>query len=125
MRNFSIVLVVVAGLMFAPSAQAQRFSISFGSGYGGQSHYGHNHYNFNGGYYRTPTRSNFSYYSRGYQPSYYGGYRSSNFGNYNRYPVYHDTSHYDYHPGGFVPHGNHYHYQPGHYDYHQTGHYHY
>ena len=40
------------------------------------------------------------------------------------YPTYHNTSHYDYHPGGFQQHGNHFHYVPGHYDFHQTGHYH-
>ncbi len=42
-----------------------------------------------------------------------------------RYPRYHDTSHYDYHPGGFQRHGNHYHYVPGHYDFHRSGHWHY
>lgn len=71
---------------------------------------------------------------------YYSGYRGG-YGGYNGYqyglgnygyghnhgygyrpPVWHDTSHYDYHPGGLVPHGNHYHYIPGHYDYHRTGH---
>ena len=36
---------------------------------------------------------------------------------------WHDTSHYDYHPGGFVRHGNHFDYERGHYDYHQEGHY--
>jgi hypothetical protein len=36
---------------------------------------------------------------------------------------WHDTSHWDYHPAQIVPHGNHYHVQPGHYHFHQTGHY--
>lgn len=36
--------------------------------------------------------------------------------------VWHDTSHYDYHPGEYVRHYDHYDYVPGHYDYHQTGH---
>ncbi len=36
--------------------------------------------------------------------------------------TWHDTSHYDYHPGQYVRHGNHFHYQPGHYDLHRTGH---
>jgi hypothetical protein len=40
------------------------------------------------------------------------------------YPSWHDTSHFDYHPGYFAPHGNHFHYVPGHYHFHQTGHYH-
>ncbi len=35
---------------------------------------------------------------------------------------WHDTSHYDYHPGRYVRHRNHFHYEPGHYDLHETGH---
>ena len=35
---------------------------------------------------------------------------------------WHDTSHWDYHPPQLVPHGNHFHVQPGHYDWHQDGH---
>jgi len=42
-----------------------------------------------------------------------------------RVPVFHDTSHFDYVPGGFVPHGNHFHYVPGQYRLHRTGHYHF
>jgi hypothetical protein len=57
---------------------------------------------------------------------YYGSYYGGGWNNYHRYyspqAVWHDTSHYDYHPGEFVPHGNHYHYIPGHYDYHEEGH---
>lgn len=41
-----------------------------------------------------------------------------------RPPVWHDTTHLDYHPGGFVPHRNHFHYVPGHYDVHRSGHWH-
>jgi hypothetical protein len=36
--------------------------------------------------------------------------------------TWHDTTHYDYHPGGFRRHNNHYHYVPGHYDVHYDGH---
>jgi hypothetical protein len=67
-------------------------------------------------------------YSRGVYN--YGGYgnRYNTYRPYNTYygggPVWHDTSHYHYHPGGFVPHRNHYHYVPGHYDLHRSGHYH-
>jgi hypothetical protein len=53
-----------------------------------------------------------------YFGSYYGGYDSC-------YPsrgVWHDTGHYDYHPGEYVRHRGHYHYEPGHYDYHSDGH---
>jgi hypothetical protein len=35
---------------------------------------------------------------------------------------WHNTSHYDYHPGEIRRHGNHYHYTPGHYDLHEDGH---
>ncbi len=58
---------------------------------------------------------------------YYGGHGYGGHGVYGGYGytphVYHNTSHWDYHPGQFVRHRNHYHYQPGHYDFHQTGHY--
>jgi len=37
---------------------------------------------------------------------------------------YHDTSHYDYHPPEIYRHGNHFDIQPGHYDFHRSGHYH-
>ena len=36
---------------------------------------------------------------------------------------WHNTSHYDYHPGQYVRHGNHLDYQPAHYDWHPEGHY--
>lgn len=36
--------------------------------------------------------------------------------------VWHDTSHLHYHSGGLVPHYDHYHYVPGHWDVHHTGH---
>lgn len=42
-----------------------------------------------------------------------------------RSPVWHDTSHYDYRPTQVIPHRDHYHVIPGHYDYHRTGHWHY
>ena len=35
---------------------------------------------------------------------------------------YHGGTHLDWHPGGFVPHRNHYHYVPGHYDVHRSAH---
>ncbi len=35
---------------------------------------------------------------------------------------WHDTSHYDYHGPSLVPHGNHYDFVPGHYDFHRSGH---
>jgi hypothetical protein len=70
---------------------------------------------------------------------YYGGSRGQ-YGYYGRYPsqayhhnayhhshwggghLWHDTSHWDYHPGEYYRHYNHYHYMPGHYDFHREGH---
>jgi len=63
------------------------------------------------------------YYGRG--PSWRGRRRRRHFHHHHRPPVYHDTSHWDYHPGGLRRHGNHYHYVPGHYHWHQDGHWHY
>jgi hypothetical protein len=40
-------------------------------------------------------------------------------------PVWHDTSHWDYHPGHYVAHYDHFDYVPGHFDFHHTGHWHY
>ncbi|MCA9231032.1 MAG: hypothetical protein KDA57_10290 [Planctomycetales bacterium] len=36
--------------------------------------------------------------------------------------VWHNTSHFDYHPPEHIWHGNHFDYFPGHFDYHETGH---
>jgi hypothetical protein len=41
-----------------------------------------------------------------------------------RPPVYHDTTHFDYHPPTVYRHGSHYHVVPGHYDLHRSGHWH-
>ena len=75
------------------------FSLSIGSGYGGY-----------GGYYGG--------FNRGinintYRPTYY-----------RRPAVWHDTSHFDYHRGRLVPHGDHLDYIPGHWSLHRTGHWH-
>jgi hypothetical protein len=74
----------------------------------------------------------------GYGPyTTYGGYGGGGIagygklGGYGIYPgyggltggaVWHDTSHFDYYPGGYVPHGNHLDYVPGHSAYHRDGH---
>ena len=39
-------------------------------------------------------------------------------------PTFHNTSHYDYHNPTVVPHNGHLDVLPGHYDYHQSGHFH-
>lgn len=70
----------------------------------GNPHYGHSHYR--------------SYYGGPYS---YG--RSTGYRGYS-HSRYHDTSHYDYHPGYYQRHYDHYDYVPGHYHYHRSGHYH-
>ena len=85
------------------------------SGYGGGGYYQAQSYNYAPQYvssgYQNYQPSYQSYQS--YQPSY--GYGQS---------YYHNTSHYDYHAPSLQQHRNHYDVVPGHYDYHQTGHYH-
>lgn len=105
MKKLLIVCVAVAGFaMFGNTSSAQaggvNFSVNLGNGYGGYGNYG-GYGGYRGGYRSCNQR-----------PYYYG----------RRHSYWHDTSHYDYHPGGFTRHRNHYHYQPGHYDYHQSGH---
>lgn len=70
--------------------------------------------NPHGGWYRGSYGNPYGYYG-GYHNVYSHGYWGGNHS-------WHDTSHYDYHPGGFERHYNHYHYVPGHYDFHQEGH---
>jgi hypothetical protein len=100
----SILVVAVATLSSASVASAQHGHV--GPAYCGPSYCG-------------------SSYCQGYNQTYYGSH-SSGYRAYSRYarPTWHDTSHYDYHPGSYQPHGNHYDYVPGHYDLHSTGHMH-
>lgn len=56
--------------------------------------------------------SNYGYNNYARQPGYSSGYGSR----------WHDTSHYDYHPGSIQRHRLHFHYVPGHYDFHRSGH---
>jgi hypothetical protein len=66
----------------------------------------------------------FSGYNVPRSPVPYTTYWGGGYNNVYRGPVWHGTSHYQFHPGGFVPHGNHFHYIPGHYDLHRGGHWH-
>ncbi len=96
MKKLLIVCVALAGMAFVgTTSTAQAGGVNFGITFG----------NGYGGYYGNRSYNRTPYYGR-------------------RHAYWHDTSHYDYHPGGFQRHGNHYHYVPGHYDYHQTGHLH-
>ena len=85
--------------------------VTWGSGSGWNSgYYGGRNYYSDRNYYSGTRYSN-----RGWNDGYYGRSRGN---------VWHDTSHYDYHPTTVVPHGDHYDVIPGHYDYHRTGHWH-
>ncbi len=98
------------GLMFAGDAslaKAQHGHCGYGYGGGYSSGIG---ISIGGGGYRS------------FGSPYYGGIYSSHYGQ--RGGFYHDTSHYDYHPTTILRHGSHFHVQPGHYDFHRTGHYH-
>ncbi|MCA9158864.1 MAG: hypothetical protein KDA72_11085 [Planctomycetales bacterium] len=76
------------------------------------AHHGGHHSSHYGGYHALPSYS--SYYSGGL--GYSSGYQV-------RRPVYHDTTHLDYHGPSLQRHGFHYHVVPGHYDVHHTGHF--
>jgi hypothetical protein len=56
------------------------------------------------------------------QPHGYRSYYQQRVGRVGYHNDWHNTSHYDYHPGGYQRHYNHYDYVPGHFDYHRTGH---
>jgi len=75
-----------------------------GSGYGG---YGYSPYRTSG------LTIGFGSYNRGIG---YSSYRGS------RYRRSRGRGHYDWHPTSLVPHGNHFHIQPGHWDYHRGRH---
>lgn len=112
--------VAVLSIGLAATAQAQHGSHHHGIGAGvysrGVPSYGFSNNCYNYGY---------NNYAQPYS-SFYGNIGNVGFGfnGYGRAPVWHNTTHYDYHPGMIVPHGNHYDYIPGHYDLHRSGHYH-
>ena len=88
-------MLVGGAMVSAPETADAQFGFYYGNSRG-HNHYGHNH---------------------GWRGNYGQGW-----GNYGH--RYHDTSHYDWHPTEIRRHGNHYHVQPGHYDYHRQGHWH-
>lgn len=105
MKTFAILTALIAGTALAVPETALA-----GWGYSGSQ-------GFTRGFGGTGWGVNRGYnnWNRG---SFYGG---SNF----RRPLrYHDTSHFDYHPPQIIRHRNHFHVTPGHYDFHQTGHFH-
>lgn len=104
MKTLSLILGTALALFVMTTGDARA------DHWGCNSRYGYN-YAPQSRYYSAP-----SYGYNNFNRSYYGGH--GNLGG----SHWHDTSHWDYHPTQIVPHGNHYHVQPGHYDYHQTGH---
>lgn len=106
MKTFILATVAALGLGLTAMNTADAGGLSFYVG-GGTPYYGNS---YGSGYGLG--------YSSGYLPS-YGGYTNVYRPSYN---VWHDTSHYDYVPTRVIPHGNHYHVQPGGYYYHQSGH---
>lgn len=75
-------------------------------------HHGGHHDVHHGGYVAQPSYS-----------SYYSGGLGFGLGFQVRRPVYHDTTHLDYHRPSLQRHGFHFHVIPGHYDVHRTGHF--
>jgi hypothetical protein len=89
-----------------------------------QAQHGHwgGHYNYNRGFYGGGYGgARISFYSgRGLPGVYYGRGHHGHHGH--GHARWHDTSHYDFHPGGYQRHYDHYDYVPPHYDWHQEGH---
>ena len=105
MKNLIIATIAVAGFTLFNTTNVEaghkhrhnRRGINFSVNFGGHGNHGHRN-----------IRNNYRW----------GNNRGCG---YNR-STWHNTSHWDYHPGGYVRHNNHYDYVPGHYDYHRTGH---
>ena len=107
MKRILFAGIALAGLVGfgATTAQAQDYHRHGGHGWGtGRTH----DYGWQG------------YGNRGFG---YGGHFHGRQGGYYRpHYDYHDTSHFDYHPGTIRRHFNHYDYVPGHYHFHRQGH---
>ena len=123
LRNATFALAAVAAMCFMTESSASAQRCGYGGGYGvGGYGGGHGYSGYSVGYRGAGISVNvgrayggYGGYGRGvslnsYRPSHY------------RSPAWHNTSHYDYHPGEYRRHGNHVDYRPGHYDFHRTGH---
>lgn len=97
-----VAAVAMLALGSARAEAAHGGGVSISIGYGGY-----------GGY--PVARRSFYHGHGGHWGGYYGGWGHG-------HAHWHDTSHWDYHPGGFYRHRNHFHYMPGHYDWHHDGH---
>ena len=111
MRTILFTALIATGFAFTGAGSNEAKADNFGlhvSGPGYHFDIGRAH-GRNRGHYGRPYRSHYS--------SWRGRDR-------HRDHSWHDTSHWDYHPGEFVPHYDQYHYVPGHYDWHEDGHWH-
>ena len=79
-------------------------------------------FHFGGGGVHVDAASSYGSYGSGYgcypQTTYYGG----GWGGWGGHSDWHNTTHVDYHRGGYVPHYGHLDYSPGHFDSHSSGH---
>jgi hypothetical protein len=118
----ALLAAAAVAFTFVGSADAGEF-VRYGSHYNGYSNYGQTGYGTFG--VGSVGRSR---YGSGYGGSFsYGDHMHHNVNPYVN-PGYghhdwHDTTHYDYVPGGYQRHGSHFHYQPGQMRLHQDGHY--
>jgi hypothetical protein len=129
----ALTLMIVCAAAFvavgsAETAQAQDVHLGVGRlhvdvGHPHRAHYGASGYGRYG--YVKPKPFTWNTHYRHFSEAYdhgHGRYRSYYRPGVGSHHHWHDTTHYDYHPGGYVPHFNHYHYAPGHYDLHRSGH---
>lgn len=116
MKALFLALTAAGGLLAAGANQAQAqwgsggYGCSAGLGYGGYG-YGTGYGGIYGGYVQ-PYYGHIHHGVNPYTATWGGGHLH-----------WHDTSHYDYVPSRIIPHGNHYHVQPGGYIWHQQGHF--
>lgn len=120
-----VVIVTLAALVLTAGTSAANAQV-WGHGYSGGISLGHgayygSHSGYQGGLYSGVGVST------GLAPRYYSPHNSVQ-----TYvspgirvirPRWHDTTHLDYHAPSLYRHGSHYHFVPGHYDVHHTGHY--
>jgi hypothetical protein len=116
------IAIAAACIVLVGAASAEAGNGIVGGFYGHTNH--GRHYSYNRGFYGGPS---FGYsagrYHSGYRGGYYGGHIGYGHGHHGHgHHRWHDTSHWDYHPGGYVRHYDHYDYAPPHDDWHQEGH---
>lgn len=107
-----LLTTTIGGVLLLATAQSASAGCNGYGNYGGYGGYGGYGYGYSG--FARPVTA-------------YGGHIHHNVNPWvnpgNGHYHWHDTSHLHYQPGGFVPHGNHYHYVPGRTYLHRTGHY--